>query len=168
MMENHVSRWQAHSRSSSGGIFSMESHSSRTVVSTWREETGSDNIRPKNTNFTPREVSSYLSLFTLCVPTGGVGVSATVSVSLPAPPPVPGLHFVQVVHAARRLDEKGGVSPAVTVAVAPDSAVVGEGAGRLAVEGVTVPWLPHLGSSAGSWSKGQSNINWLTSIFLFS
>lgn len=43
MMENQVSRWQAHRRSSSGGIFSMESHSSRTVVSTW-EQTRSDII----------------------------------------------------------------------------------------------------------------------------
>lgn len=60
------------------------------------------------------------------------------SVSLSVPPPVSGLHFVQVVHAARRLDEKSSVGPAVAITVAPHSAVVGEGAGRLAVEGVTV------------------------------
>lgn len=83
-------------------------------------------------------VNSYFSLLTLCISTGGVGVSAAVSVSLSAPPPVSGLHFVQVVHAARRLDEKSSVGPAVTVAVAPNSTVVGEGTGRLAVEGVTV------------------------------
>lgn len=80
------------------------------------------------------------------------------SVSLPAPPPVSGLHLVQVVHAAGWLDEKGGVGPAVAVAVAPHSTVVGEGAGRLAVEGVTVARLPHGGSSTGSWNKRQINI----------
>lgn len=54
------------------------------------------------------------------------------------PPAVSGLHFVQVVHAARRLDEKSGVGSAIAVAMAPHSAIVGEGAGRLAVEGVMV------------------------------
>lgn len=83
-------------------------------------------------------VNSYFSLLALCISTGGVGVSAAVSVSLSAPPPVSGLHFVQVVHAARRLDEKGGVGPAVPVAVASNSTVVGECTGRLAVEGVMV------------------------------
>lgn len=80
----------------------------------------------------------HLAFFALCVSTGGVGVSTPVSVSLSVPPPVSGLHFVQVVHAARWLDEESGVGPAVAVAVAPHSAVVGEGAGRLAVEGVAV------------------------------
>lgn len=82
--------------------------------------------------------SAHLSLFALCISAGRVGVSTAVSVPLSAPPPVSGLHLVQVVHAAGRLDEKGGVGPAVAVAVAPHSTVVGEGAGRLAVEGVTV------------------------------
>lgn len=82
--------------------------------------------------------NSHLSLFALCISAGRVGVPTAVSVSLSAPPPVSGLHLVQVVHAARRLDEKGGVGAAVAVTVAPDSPVVGEGAGRLAVEGVTV------------------------------
>ena len=77
------------------------------------------------------------------------------SVSLSAPPPVSGLHLVQVVHAARRLDEESGVGPAVAVAVAAHSAVVGEGAGRLAVEGVTVARLPHRSAGAGSWNSRQ-------------
>lgn len=77
------------------------------------------------------------------------------SVSLSAPPPVSGLHFVQVVHAAGRLDEERSIGPAVTVAVVPNSTVVGEGAGRLAVEGVTVAQLPHGCSRTGSWNKIQ-------------
>lgn len=71
----------------------------------------------------------------------------------PAAPPVPGLHVVEVVHAARRLDEQGGVGSAVAVAVAPDSTVVGEGAGGLAVESVAVAGMPDGGPSTGSWSK---------------
>lgn len=59
-------------------------------------------------------------------------------VPLSVPLPVAGLHLVQVVHAAGRLDEEGGVSPAVAVAMATHPAVVGEGAGWLAVEGVSV------------------------------
>lgn len=80
----------------------------------------------------------HLSLFALRVSAGGGGVSAAVSAPLPAAPPMSGLHVVKVVHAARRLDEQGGVGAAVAVAVAPHSTVVGEGAGRLAVEGVAV------------------------------
>lgn len=70
--------------------------------------------------------SPHLSLFALCVPAGGVGVSAGVLPPLPVPPPVSGLHLVQVVHAAGRLDEISAVGPAV--ALAPHSTVVGEGA----------------------------------------
>lgn len=54
---------------------------------------------------------------------------------------MPGLHLVQVVHATRWLDEKGGVGAAVAVAVVAHAAVVGEGTGRLAVEGVAVARL---------------------------
>lgn len=97
----------------------------------------------------------YLSLFALCVSAGRVGVSAAVSVPLCAPLLVSGLHHVQVVHAAGRLDEESGVGPAVAVAVVPNSTVVGEGAGRLAVEGVAVTGLSHGGSSTGSWNKRQ-------------
>lgn len=93
----------------------------------------------------------HLALLALCVPAGGVRVPAAVSGSLFVPPPVSGLHFVQVVHAARRLDEESGVRSAVAIAVASYPPVVGEGAGRLAVEGVTVARLTHGSSSTGSW-----------------
>lgn len=76
-------------------------------------------------------------------------------VSLPAPPPVSGLDLVEVVHAARRLDEESSIGTAVTVAVVPNSTVVGEGAGWLAVEGVTVAGLPHGGSRTSSWNQMQ-------------
>lgn len=89
----------------------------------------------------PLAGGSHLALFALRVAAGGVGVPAAVPVPLPAPPPVPGLHLVQVVHAARRLDEVGGVGAAVAVAVVAHAAVVREGAGRLAVEGVAVAGL---------------------------
>lgn len=86
-------------------------------------------------------LGSHLALLALRVPAGGVGVPAAVPVPLPAPPPVSGLHLVQVVHAARRLDEEGSVGAAVAVAVVAHAAVVGEGAGWLAVEGVAVAGL---------------------------
>lgn len=98
-------------------------------------------------------MDSHLSLFALCVPAGGVGVSAAVSGPLSAAPPVPGLHVVKVIHAARRLDEQGGVSAAVAVTVASDSTVVGESAGRLAVESVAVARLSDGGSCTGSWNR---------------
>lgn len=97
----------------------------------------------------------HLSLFALRVPAGGGGVSAAVSAPLPAAPPMSGLHVVEVVHAARGLDEQGGVGAAVAVAVAPHSAVVGEGAGRLAVEGVAVAGVPDGGSCTGSWKRRE-------------
>lgn len=93
---------------------------------------------------------SHLSLFTFCVSAGGVGVPTAVSVPLSAPSPVSGLHLVQIVHAARGLDEKSGVGSAVPIAVATNPTIVGESAGRLAVEGVTVAGLTHGGSCAGS------------------
>lgn len=85
-----------------------------------------------------RALDSHLSLFALCVSTGGGGVSAAASPPLLAAPPMSGLHVVKVVHAARWLNEQGGVGAAVAVTVAPHPTVVGEGAGRLAVEGVAV------------------------------
>lgn len=60
------------------------------------------------------------------------------SVPLPVPPPVPGLHFVQVIHAAGRLDEKSCIGSAVAVTMITHAAVVRKSAGRLAVEGVAV------------------------------
>ncbi|TNN63806.1 hypothetical protein EYF80_026008 [Liparis tanakae] len=45
-------------RSSSGGIFSMESHSSRTVVSTWTQPAGSDSPHPKRHTQHTRELES--------------------------------------------------------------------------------------------------------------
>lgn len=100
-------------------------------------------------------LDSHLSLFALRVPAGGVGVSAAVSVPPSAAPPVSGLHVVKVIHAARRLDEQGGVSAAVAVTVASDSPVVGESAGRLAVESVAVAWVPDGGSRTGSWNRAE-------------
>lgn len=94
-------------------------------------------------------LGSHLALFALRVAAGRVGVPAAVPVPLAAPPPVPGLHLVQVVHAARRLDEEGGVGAAVAVAVVAHAAVVGEGAGRLAVEGVAVAGLARGRPGAG-------------------
>lgn len=90
---------------------------------------------------TTREAGPHLALLALRVAAGGVGVAAAVAVPLPAAAALPGLHLVQVVHAARRLDEQGGVGAAVAVAVVAHAAVVGEGAGRLAVEGVAVAGL---------------------------
>lgn len=75
------------------------------------------------------------------------------SASLSAPPPVSGLHFIQVVHAAGWLDEKSSVGPAVAVAVAPNSTVVREGAGWLSIEGVAMARLPHSGSRTCSCNK---------------
>lgn len=103
-----------------------------------RSHMGNGDKKKKNASLA---LGSHLALFALRVPAGGVGVPAAVPVPLPAPPPVSGFHLVQVVHAARRLDEEGGVGAAVAVAVVAHAAVVGEGAGRLAVEGVAVAGL---------------------------
>lgn len=107
---------------------------------------------PARTNITPPP-TAHLALFALCIPAGGVGVPAAVPAPLSVPPPVSGLHFVQVVHAAGRLDEESSVGSAVAVTVTPHAAVVGESARRLAVEGVTVTRLSHRSSSTGSWIR---------------
>lgn len=81
------------------------------------------------------------------------------SAPLPAPSSVSGLHIVQVVHAAGRLDEKGGVGPAVAVTMIPYPTVVGKGAGRLTVEGVTVARVSHGGSCTGSCDGADMEVN---------
>lgn len=68
----------------------------------------------------------YFTLLALCIPAGGVCVPAAVSGSQSVPPPVSGLHYIQVVHAARGLDEESGVCSAVAITMAAYSPVVGE------------------------------------------
>lgn len=74
-----------------------------------------------------------------------LGVSARVCRAALIPVPValslPLLHVVDVVHAARGLDQDDGVGSAEAVAVRADFAVVGEGVGGLPVEHVPPP--PH-------------------------
>lgn len=151
----------------------MESHSSRTVVSTFAEEevTRSGNIPLDRRSNSAGRLNPHLALLALRVAAGGVGVSAAVPVALPAPPPLPGRHLVQVVHAAGRLDEEGGVGAAVAVAVVAHAAVVREGAGRLAVESVAVAGLPCGGPRAGSWEEQKTQITdllWIIDIFSLS
>lgn len=83
-------------------------------------------------------MSPHLSLFTLRIAAGRVGVSTSMSVPLSGSSPLSGLHFVQVVHAAGWLYQKGSVGPTVAIAVASHSAVVRKGARWLTVEGVVV------------------------------
>lgn len=80
--------------------------------------------------------------------------------SLSVPPPVSGLHFVEIVHAARWLDKKSCVGPAVAIAVVSHTAIVREGAGRLAIKGVTVTCLPRRGSGTGSCNKREYKNNY--------
>ncbi len=94
-----------------------------------------------------------LVLLALRVP-AGVGVPALVSRSRSVPLLLPLLHLVDVVHAAGRFDEERGVGAPVAVAVGSDPAVVGEGAGRLSVEGVAS--AVHGCVGAGGFDTGRS------------